>query len=156
MSRFKLPLAGGCQCGALRYQVRAEPLALYACHCTECQRQSGGAFGMSMPVPRDGVRITAGACKTWDRIAGSGATVTAMFCPDCGTRVYHEPASLPSITMIKPGTLDDTSWLEPIAHYWTRSAQPWTRPMHQGLVFERQSPNIDIAIRAWRARESGG
>ncbi|MEX0272119.1 hypothetical protein AB3R30_23625 [Leptolyngbyaceae cyanobacterium UHCC 1019] len=26
---------------------------------------------------------------------------------------------------MKPGTLDDTSWLQPVGHVWTRSAQPW-------------------------------
>ena len=26
---------------------------------------------------------------------------------------------------VKPGTLDDTSWLVPTIHFWTRSAQKW-------------------------------
>ena len=39
---------GGCQCGQIRYEVSGEPIVLYRCHCTECQRQSGSAFGMSM------------------------------------------------------------------------------------------------------------
>ena len=38
---------GGCQCGAVRYEVTGPPIKLYVCHCTECQRQSGSAFGMS-------------------------------------------------------------------------------------------------------------
>jgi len=48
------PYTGGCQCGQIRYEIRAEPLTLYACHCKECQTS---AFGMSMPVPRDAVVI---------------------------------------------------------------------------------------------------
>ncbi|BAY36106.1 glutathione-dependent formaldehyde-activating GFA [Nostoc sp. NIES-2111] len=27
---------GGCQCGQIRYEIRAEPLTLYVCHCKEC------------------------------------------------------------------------------------------------------------------------
>jgi hypothetical protein len=38
---LKLPLTGQCQCGQVRYEIRAEPVAVWACHCTECQRQSG-------------------------------------------------------------------------------------------------------------------
>jgi hypothetical protein len=57
---LRLPQAGGCQCGAVRYEIAAAPLTLYACHCAECQRQSGSAFGLSMPVPAGAVRITAG------------------------------------------------------------------------------------------------
>jgi hypothetical protein len=42
----------GCQCGAVRYQVEGDPLAVVICLCTECQRQSGSAFGMSFAVRR--------------------------------------------------------------------------------------------------------
>ena len=47
------PYTGGCQCGSVRYVVTTEPIRLLACHCKECQRQSGSAFGMSMPVKKD-------------------------------------------------------------------------------------------------------
>lgn len=45
------PYTGRCVCGGIRYQLNAEPLTLYACHCAYCQAQSGSAFGLSMPVP---------------------------------------------------------------------------------------------------------
>ena len=31
---MKLPLRGGCQCGALRFEISKKPLTLYCCHCT--------------------------------------------------------------------------------------------------------------------------
>ena len=45
---------GGCQCGAVRYRITGEATALFACHYSHCQRQSGSAFGLSMrlhPLP---------------------------------------------------------------------------------------------------------
>ena len=33
---------------------------------------------------------------------------------------------------VEAGTLDDTSWLTPDAHYWTRSKQAWT-PLPGGI-----------------------
>ena len=45
------PLAGGCQCGAIRYAITAEPGPIYVCHCRECQKQSASAFGISVSVP---------------------------------------------------------------------------------------------------------
>ena len=49
---------GGCQCGAIRYRLLRAPVALYACHCLHCQKQSSSAFGLSMWVERDGVQFT--------------------------------------------------------------------------------------------------
>jgi hypothetical protein len=50
---------GGCLCGALRYEISGEPLAVAVCHCPDCQVQSGSAFSMSMLVPRE--RLFAGS-----------------------------------------------------------------------------------------------
>ncbi len=119
------PYTGGCQCGNIRYQIEAEPLTLYACHCTECQRQSSSAFGMSMPVPREAVKLLRGTPKQWSRPAASDRTVVCFFCSNCGTRLFHQPSRNNKITNIKPGTLDDTSWLSPVANHWTNRAQPW-------------------------------
>ena len=38
------PYTGGCQCGSVSYVATAEPMRVSACHCKECQRQSGSAF----------------------------------------------------------------------------------------------------------------
>jgi len=43
---------GACQCGMVRYKLTGEPIGLIVGHCTEYQRQSGSAFGMSMLVKR--------------------------------------------------------------------------------------------------------
>lgn len=118
------PYFGGCQCGRIRYEIQAEPLTLYVCHCSECQRQSASAFGMSMPVPRDAVTIQ-GEPRQWSRISESGNEVICFFCSECGTRLFHNPTRNPHITNIKPGTLDDTSWLRPVGNLWIDSAQPW-------------------------------
>ena len=83
---------GGCQCGKIRYEIKAEPLSLYVCHCTECQKQSASAFGMSMPVPRNALVILEGKPKQWSRVSSSDREVACFFCGDCGTRLFHNPA----------------------------------------------------------------
>jgi hypothetical protein len=130
---------GGCQCGAVRYQLEGEPVALVVCHCTECQRQSGSAFGMSLFVLRKSLRLLSGELKKFTREGESGNIVGCMFCGDCGTRIYHESEMLGEGTVnIKPGTLDDTSWLSPSLQVWTRSKQPWV-PLAEGVrAMERQ------------------
>lgn len=123
-------VTGGCQCGAVRYEIAAEPLMFYACHCTECRRQSASAFGLSMIFPAAALRITRGALKEWRRPTASGSELACRFCPDCGTRILHE-APGEGIVSLKAGTLDDPAGFAPAAHIWTRSALPWvTIPEH--------------------------
>lgn len=147
-----LPLAGGCQCGKIRFEVTGAPLTLYACHCTECQKQSSSAFGMSLPLRKEAVKITEGAPLHWTRVAASGAAVDCSFCGNCGTRLFHGSARNPGVLVVKPGTLDDTSWLEPVGHIWTMSAQPWLRPLLEGVIHEGQPDGLRDLAAAWRDR----
>jgi hypothetical protein len=56
-------MTGGCQCGAIRYEIGGFPLLLYTCNCTDCQRQSGSAFALNMPVAVKHFRIVRGEPK---------------------------------------------------------------------------------------------
>lgn len=131
---FALPLLGGCQCGAARYKITARPRTLYACHCTACQRQSGSAFSMSMAVDRAAFIVNDEALGKWARSVDT-RQVTGRFCCMCGTRLFHEPSRNPLIVNVKPGTLDDTTWLRPIAHLWTAHALSFVAPAPGSLVF---------------------
>ena len=131
------PYTGGCQCGSGRYVLTTEPIRVAACHCKECQRQSGSAFAMSMPVKKDSLTVT-GLTKQFTRVADSGNEVTGMFCPECGVRIYHVLASAPNVVSIKPGTLDDTRWLRPDSFLWMKSAQGWVAVPDNVKALERQ------------------
>ena len=125
------PYTGGCQCGSVRYVVTTEPIRLLACHCRECQRQSGSAFGMSMLVKKDNLTVT-GLTKQFRRMADSGNEVTGVFCPECGVRIYHVLKSAQDVLALKPGTLDDARWLRPELFIWMKSAQSWV-PVPNGV-----------------------
>jgi len=135
---------GGCKCGAVRYEIEGEPLKIYACHCTICQRQSGSAFGMAVVFDRRALRMTGGEPAHFLR-PGHGRTFRCYFCPACGTRIYHqwftEAGDFPFLS-IKPGTLDDARWVRPGSHVWTRNAQRWIRFAADDVVFEGQ-PSFD-------------
>ena len=111
---------GGCQCGAVRYAIGGAPLALYVCHCRECQKQSASAFGVSLEVARTDLRLTRGTPARWTRMADSGRRLACLFCPECGSRLWHEPAdgAGPTLT-VKGGSLDEPLDLTPAVHIWT-------------------------------------
>jgi hypothetical protein len=149
---MRIPLTGACQCRKVRYEIRQEPLTVYACHCTECQRQSGSAFSLSMIVPREGMAIVAGEPEEWLRRTDSGRMVSCAFCGDCGVRLYHNPKANEAITIIKPGTLGDQSWLRPVGHIWTRSAQRWFAIPAETISYDVQPPDFSRLIEAWSAQ----
>lgn len=142
---------GGCQCGALRYWLEGEPLALCACHCTDCQRRSGSAFGMTMFAARDRVALVRGEPACYDYREDDGRRWLGAYCGTCAVRLWSESPRAPGILFLAAGTLDDTAGLQPVAHVWTRSAQPWVAIPRDVLVFDTQ-PEMEVLLRAWRER----
>jgi len=119
------PYTGRCFCGSAQYRVAEEPLVVYACHCTDCQKRSGSAFGLSMWVRRGALEITRGEARADAPLTADGRPRPGRVCPLCSTRLWSEPPHRPGLAVLRPGTLDDTSWIRPMAHLWTRSAQRW-------------------------------
>jgi len=115
---------GGCQCGEVRYESVGDPLALYVCHCRECQKQSASAFGMSLEVPRAGFRLTRGASKFWTRGTDSGRRLKCAFCPNCGSRLWHELESPSETITIKAGSLDEPVDISTAIHIWISRKLP--------------------------------
>ena len=74
------PYKGGCQCGAVRFEINAEPLTAYVCHCITCQKQSGSAFGMAIVVPTDAIAVLEGGTSTFIKTADSGRESDCAFC----------------------------------------------------------------------------
>jgi hypothetical protein len=105
---------------------------------------------MSLTVPRDAVVIVQGQPKAWTRPADSGRQVKNFFCGECGTRLFHERTYSPDTINVKPGTLDDTSWLCPVANVWTRSAQPWVRISDQMLNYNQQPEDVYLLWEQWK------
>jgi len=144
-----LPLMGGCQCGAVRYKLCGPPVVFYICHCTECQKQSSGAFGQSLQVRRNDLKVE-GKLHVWQRSSDSRNLVAGEFCPECGSRLFHRREGYQDRLNIKAGTLDDTSWLWPAGHIWTKSKQPWVDLSETMLDYPGQPENFDALTERWQ------
>ena len=115
----QFPVEGGCVCGALSYRLSGPPLYVMACHCLTCQCLSGSDYALTMPVRREHFALLTGNVAECLRTAESGRLMPGFFCPECGTRVWHQPPITKRTILVRPGTLDDPSWATPIAHMWT-------------------------------------
>jgi len=143
------PIEGGCVCSAIRYRVEGPPLSVYACHCKDCQRYSGGPYSMAMAIRREDLILTRGSAKAFGKPADSGRVVGVRFCAGCGTRLWHEPAHSPNILNIVAGTLDDMSWLEPAAHIWVSRKMSWVEIAPDLLTIRDQPLAREPLYEAW-------
>jgi hypothetical protein len=133
---MKLPQSGGCQCGKIRYTISEVPQLVYTCHCTDCQRMTSSAFSLGVALPEGAFRLIAGEPRPIRRVPDSGRLNTRFVCPDCASWIYSLPRG--GVVRVRAGTLDDTSWLRPTRHIWTRSKQPWVTLSENDEIFEGQ------------------
>jgi hypothetical protein len=146
------PYDGGCICGAIRYRAGEEPLTYHVCHCTDCQRHTGTAFAESLVVRRRSFEVLRGSPRTYTVAIPNGHTRRGSFCGECSTRLWGDPIKLPDVVILRPGTLDDRQGLRPVAHIWTRSAQPWVAIPADVAAFEAQPPDPNALVALWRER----
>src|SRR6185295_11022685 len=97
------PYTGRCFCEATRYRITAEPLTLYACHCTDCQKRSGSAFGLSMWVPRASLEVIAGETAPQDLKGPDARSRAGRMCPRCGARLWSEPEKRATLAVLRAG-----------------------------------------------------
>lgn len=117
-------ITGGCRCGQVRYSANTEPAFTGVCHCTSCQKETGTAFNIVIALPQAALAIQ-GSPKSYASKGDSGKEVVAKFCPNCGSTLLSEPELMPGMSIVRAGTLDDTSWLKPTMEIYCDSKQPW-------------------------------
>lgn len=152
----EFPVEGGCQCGAVRFRIKGAPLGIYACHCKDCQRSSGATHSMSMPILKENVELISGDMDYFDKAADSGRTVRMFGCVKCGTKIWNEPLATPAMLVVKPGTLDDSSWARPVGNIWTDRALPWAVIDWSHPHFPGQPPNRQPLFDAFAAEVAKG
>lgn len=120
------PLAGGCECGAVRYRLLGQPEAVNCCHCRDCQRITGSAFAINAQVATDAMELTSGAPKVTSLNRPDQGTTRAWRCPECETLLYADhPLVGDDWRFLRVGTLDRAEALVPTAHFFVRSKHPW-------------------------------
>ncbi|MBI2969517.1 MAG: GFA family protein [Gammaproteobacteria bacterium] len=119
------PFSGGCRCGAVRYECSAEPVRVVHCFCTDCQKLTGTQMSTNVIVPDPAFRVTRGEAACFDTVGDSGNKVHRFFCRACGASLWSKPEVIAGVTIIKAGSMDDSSWIQPGASIYLDSAPKW-------------------------------
>lgn len=126
MSDREPKYTGGCQCGAVRYALYAEPTNPCICYCRMCQKQFGNVFGAFAGVRTDEFATTRGAISWFH----SSDDAERGFCKDCGTPLAYKFLSRPRIS-VALGSLDHPERIRPVAQYGAEGVVPW---LHEVLA----------------------
>jgi hypothetical protein len=117
-------MTGGCLCGAVRYEISADPVVAGHCHCIDCRKASGAPHASFAGFPATAVKLT-GATKTYKTKAESGMMSARSFCPECGSWVTGHPESVPGVIAITIATLDDPELIKPQLRLFDKRRISW-------------------------------
>ncbi|RXJ72716.1 hypothetical protein CS022_13860 [Veronia nyctiphanis] len=136
---MKFPINGSCQCGQATYTLYEAPKVVFACHCTECQKLSTSPFSVTAVIDAKKIEFS-GKLSHWSRQADSGNQNHAVFCPQCGNRIYHfNPDDRSTVKLkLKPVDLSDANMFEPTAHVWVSEKVSWYQIPEGATVFDKQ------------------
>lgn len=97
-----------CACGQLSLQVRGDPGMHGVCHCTNCKRRTGSAFGISAYFPGSAVVRQVGESRVYAfHHARQGHDQQRHFCPLCGTTLFWYISTLPDQVGVAGGCFAD-------------------------------------------------
>jgi len=125
------PLTGGCNCGAVKYEVDGPLLSAGYCHCTRCQRRTGTAASASAWAAPGAFRIVAGEdrLRSWRPDDGW----EKWFCGDCGSAMFSCDPDDPDRLGIRMGTFDGDPGVRPVRRQFVAYAAPWEPIPDDGL-----------------------
>jgi len=116
-------LHGKCLCEAVRYRISGKLGPLGYCHCSQCRRASGSAFGANADAKRAEFEWLAG--EELVREYESSPDTFRAFCSRCGSPVYKRSNAKPEVIRIRLGSLDEDPGLRARVHVYVADKAPW-------------------------------
>jgi hypothetical protein len=124
-------LTGGCNCGAVRFEITEPLVSAQYCHCTRCQRRTGTAASASAAVVPGSFRVVQGEdrLKAWKPEDGA----EKWFCGDCGSAMFSRSPKDPSRIGVRLGAIDGDPGIRPARRQFVAFAAPWEPIPDDGL-----------------------
>ncbi len=118
-------LGGGCFCGQIRYEIRAEPALQVLCFCTDCLKTTGTSGYGGYMVQESHFAVVRGEPRVHSRQSKEGRTVRRNFCPECGSNLFGVTDF--GLVSVAAGTLDDPERFQPSKKVFVDDAPHWAR-----------------------------
>ena len=119
---------GGCQCGAIRYALYAEPFNPHICHCRMCQKAVGSFFAPFASVNLDNFAWTRGTPLSFRNIENPHISITI-------------------------GSLDEPERVQPAVQEGIESRMSWFSALHSLPGMETDIPKSPAERRKLESRQ---
>ena len=115
-------IKGSCLCGKVEYELAEKGLFINNCHCSQCRKMSGAAFGSFLHINGDYFKWLKG--EELIQVYNPSPDIFRAFCKTCGSCI---PAILEehNHVIVPAGTLDDGPDLEPVVNIFVGSKASW-------------------------------
>ena len=123
-------VTGGCLCGAVRFALSEPPTAAGYCHCTRCQRRTGGASSVQARIDGRTFRLLSGEehVQCWKPPDG----FAKCFCRECGAHLFSRSDDWSSMS-IRLAAFDEDPGVRPQWRTFVDYAAPWEPIPDDGL-----------------------
>ena len=116
-----LRAAGGCLCGAVKYEIHGTLHNVINCHCSKCRRIHGHIAAYASSKREDLKLVEQRGLKWYRSVKDETPDVHRGFCKECGGSLFWDAGGDVYI-YISAGTLDQPTGLKTIGHIWLNQA----------------------------------
>ena len=125
-----------CCCGTATIEVEGDPALHAVCHCDNCKRRTGSAFGISAYFTDAQLRGTSGETEIY--AIGGDKSQQRHFCKICGTTLFWKASWFARMTGIAGGCFTDPPLPEPTLTVSNGGRCPWlTLPEDWATTLDR-------------------
>ncbi|TVZ41505.1 hypothetical protein P886_0851 [Alteromonadaceae bacterium 2753L.S.0a.02] len=115
-----------CCCGACNITVQEQPEMISVCHCNNCKKRTGSAFGISTYFEKENVTQISGQFHCYRlHHKTQNHDQQRYFCKNCGTTLYWKISTLPNLIGIAGGCFEDPDFYKPKHSVSHSQKLPW-------------------------------
>lgn len=103
------PVVGSCACGNVTFTAKAEPMAYFLCHCTDCRKAVGGPYAANIWFFSRDIAFEKEP-NAFKCVSDKGTHTVHEFCTACGSSVgmkIKELDTVRGVRGVRAGTLAD-------------------------------------------------
>ncbi|WP_456320192.1 GFA family protein [Paraneptunicella aestuarii] len=114
-----------CCCGKTSIRVSGEPKVHAVCHCLNCKKRTGSAFGISAYFRDEQIQQQEGETSIYQ--VDKPSSQYRHFCPHCGTTLFWKVELFPGLTGVAGGCFAEQPLPEPVYTASNEHKLDWCR-----------------------------